>query len=215
MQQPSNPRIYHILHFDRLPSVIQDGFLFSDAIMNRRSASGTMIGMSAIKQRRLTELSLESHPGLLVGECVPFYYCPRSVMLYLIHKSNDPGLAYRSGQEPIVHLELDLQTVIKSANASNKCWAITKGNAGSRYFEDFSSLSRISELNWPAIQARQWNQASVKEAKQSEFLVEDQVPWQLVSRIGVQNAQVQAQVQKYLTTTGHRPPVEIKLNWYY
>lgn len=215
MQQPSNPRIYHILHFDRLPSVIQDGFLFSDAIMNRRSASGTMIGMSAIKQRRLTELSLESHPGLLVGECVPFYYCPRSVMLYLIHKSNDPGLAYRSGQEPIVHLELDLQTVIKSANASNKCWAITKGNAGSRYFEDFSSLSRISELNWTAIQARQWNQASVKEAKQSEFLVEDQVPWQLVSRIGVQNAQVQAQVQKYLTTTGHRPPVEIKLNWYY
>jgi hypothetical protein len=215
MQQPSNPSIYHILHFDRLPSVIQDGFLFSDAIMNRRSASGTMIGMSAIKQRRLTELSLESHPGLLVGECVPFYYCPRSVMLYLIHKGNDPGLAYRSGQEPIIHLELDLQTVIKSANASNKCWAITKGNAGSRYFEDFSSLSRISELNWPAIQARQWNQASVKEAKQSEFLVEDQVPWPLVSRIGVQNAQVQAQVQKYLTTTGHRPPVEIKLNWYY
>jgi len=215
MQQPSNPRIYHILHCDRLPSVIRDGFLFSDAIMNRRSASGTMIGMSAIKQRRLTELSLESHPGLLVGECVPFYYCPRSVMLYLIHKGNDPGLAYRSGQEPIVHLELDLQAVIKSANASNKCWAITKGNAGSRYFEDFSSLSRISELNWPAIQARQWNQPSVKEAKQSEFLVEDQGPWPLVSRIGVQNAQVQAHVQQYLTTSGHRPPVEIKMDWYY
>jgi hypothetical protein len=215
MQQPSNPKIYHILHHDRLPSVIRDGYLFSDAIMNRRSACGTTIGMSAIKQRRLLELSLVSHPGLLVGECVPFYYCPRSVMLYLIHKGNDPGLAYRSGQEPIVHLELDLQAVIKSANASNKCWAITKGNAGSRYFEDFSSLSRISELNWPAIQARQWNQPSVKEAKQSEFLVEDQVPWPLVSRIGVQNAQVQAHVQQYLTTSGHRPPVEIKMDWYY
>jgi hypothetical protein len=215
MQQPTSPKIYHILHFDRLPSVIRDGFLFSDAIMNRRSGCGTIIGMSTIKQRRLTELSLATHPGLFVGQCVPFYYCPRSVMLYMIYKSNDPGLAYRSGQEPIVHLELDLKTVIEWADASSKRWAITKGNAGSRYFEDFGSLNRISELNWVAIQARQWNQASVKEAKQSEFLVEDQVPWPLVSRIGVQNAQVQAQVQQYVTTTGHRPPVELKVGWYY
>jgi hypothetical protein len=215
MQQPSNPKIYHILHFDRLPSVIRDGFLFSDAIINRRSASGTTIGMCAIKQRRLSELSLASHPGLLVGECVPFYYCPRSVMLFLLHKSNNTELAYRGGQEPIVHLELDLRVVMEWANAFTKRWAITKGNAGSYYFEDFSSPDRLSELNWTAIEARQWSQASVKEAKQSEFLVEDQVPWPLVSRIGVQNAQVQTQVQQYLTTTGHRPPVEIKLDWYY
>jgi hypothetical protein len=215
MQQPSNPKIYHILHHDRLPSVIRDGYLFSDAIMNRRSACGTTIGMSAIKQRRLLELSLVSHPGLLVGECVPFYYCPRSVMLFLLHKSNNTELAYRGGQDLIVHLELDLRVVITWANAFTKRWAITKGNAGSYYFEDFSSPDRLSELDWTAIQARQWSQASVKESKQSEFLVEDQVPWPLVSRIGVQNAQVQAQVQQYLTTTGHRPPVEIKLDWYY
>lgn len=215
MQQPSNPRIYHILHFDRLPSVIRDGFLFSDAIMNRRSTGGTTIGMSTIKQRRLLELSLASHPGLFVGECVPFYYCPRSVMLYLIHKGNDPGLAYRSGQEPIVHLELDLHTVIEWAGKSSKRWAITTGNAGSRYFDDFSTLSKLRDLDWSAIQARQWSQASVKEAKQSEFLVENQVPWALVSRIGVQNARVQALAQQYLNATGHRPPVEIKLDWYY
>lgn len=215
MQQPTNPKIYHTLHHDRLPSVIRDGFLFSDAIMNRRSASGTTIGMSAIKQRRLTELSLTSHPGLLVGECVPFYYCPRTVILYLIHKGNDPALAYRNGQEPIVHLELDLPAAIEWADTSSKRWAITNGNAGSRYFDDFSTFSKLGELNWTAIQARQWSQASVKEAKQSEFLVEDQVPWLLVTRIGVQNAQVQAQVQQYLTTTGHHPPVEIKIDWYY
>jgi hypothetical protein len=215
MQQPSNPRIYHILHFDRLPSAIKDGFLFSHAIMNRRSAGGTTIGMNTIKQRRLTELSLASHPGLFVGECVPFYYCPRSVMLYLIHKGNDPELAYRSGQEPIVHLELDLRAVIEWADTSSKRWAITTGNAGSRYFDDFSTLSKLRDLDWSAIQARQWSQASVKEAKQSEFLVEDQVPWTLVSRIGVHNARVQALAQRFLNATGHRPPVEIKLDWYY
>lgn len=58
--------------------------------------------MSSIKQRRLT-LSLNSDPDLHVGDCVPFYFCPRSVMLFLIHRRNQE-LAYQGGQEPIVHL---------------------------------------------------------------------------------------------------------------
>jgi hypothetical protein len=70
-----------------------------------------MIGMNNIKQRRLTELTLDSHPGLYVGQCAPFYFCPRSVMLYLIHKRN-PELAYKGGQEPIVHLEADLRDAV-------------------------------------------------------------------------------------------------------
>ena len=67
--------------------------------------------MNQIKERRLKELTLSSHPGLHVGDCVPFYFCPRSIMLYLIYRANHPELAYRGGQKPIVHLEADLQQV--------------------------------------------------------------------------------------------------------
>ena len=74
MPPPDNPKIYHILHVDRMPSVIADGFLYSDAIIiNRRDPCGTEIGMSEIKRRRLKDLTLASHPGLHVGECIPFY----------------------------------------------------------------------------------------------------------------------------------------------
>jgi hypothetical protein len=63
--------------------------------------------MSSIKWRRLEELTLKnSHPDLLVGECVPFYFCPRSVMFYLIHMRSHE-LPYKGGQGPIVHLEAD------------------------------------------------------------------------------------------------------------
>ena len=51
---------------------------------------------------------MKCRPGLNVGDCVPFYFCPRSVMLYLIHRANHPELDYRGGQGPIVHLEADL-----------------------------------------------------------------------------------------------------------
>ncbi|AWP22429.1 hypothetical protein C4901_02935 [Acidiferrobacter sp. SPIII_3] len=34
--------------------------------------------MGGIKQRRLNELRLSSHPDLRLGNFVPFYFCPRS-----------------------------------------------------------------------------------------------------------------------------------------
>lgn len=215
MPPPADPKIYHILHVDRLPSVIIDGFLYSDAIISRRDPGGTVIGMDDIKRRRLEDLTLASHPGLHVGECVPFYYCSRSIMLFLIYKRNHPNLSNAGGQGPVVHLEFDLQTVANWADGRNRRWAITNGNAGSRYFEDSGSLDYLRELNWQAIQARQWNQPAIREHKQSEFLVEEQVAWHLVERIGVQNQRTREHVETFLSTSGHRPPVEIQSSWYY
>ncbi len=81
MAMPTHPKIYHIVHVDRLPSIVADGFLWCDAEVLRRQSGGTAVGMGRIKHRRLHELNLYSHPDLKVGSCVPFYFCPRSVLL--------------------------------------------------------------------------------------------------------------------------------------
>jgi hypothetical protein len=52
---PENPKIYHIIHVDRLESILHDGFLYSDEYMHKKSDKGTMIGIPAIKERRLTK----------------------------------------------------------------------------------------------------------------------------------------------------------------
>lgn len=219
MPMPAAPKIYHIVHIDRPPSIIADGFLWSDMEIMRRARPGTTIGMHGIKQRRLSALTLTSHPGLYVGACVPFYFCPRSVMLYVIHQANHPELAYRGGQESIVHLESDLYQAVSWAEQTQRRWAFTLSNAASRYFEDRADLARLSEIDWSAVQARRWSghgiSSAVKEGKQAEFLVEHAFPWEHVARIGVQSPQVYAQVCAALQTTGHRPQVEIKSEWYY
>lgn len=213
MPIPVEPKIYHIVHVDRLPLIIADGCLWCDAEVARRSPPGTTIGMNSIKQRRLTELVLTSYPDLHVGECVPFYFCPRSIMLYLIYRANHPELTYRGGQEPIIHLEADLRETITWAEERSQRWAFTLSNAGARYFEDRCDLAQLSEIDWDAVQADRWKQC--QEGKQAEFLLEHQFPWELVSRIGVQSRQCYDQVSAALDASEHKLRVAIKPDWYY
>lgn len=213
MPVPADPKIYHIVHADRLPSIVADNCLWCDAEIVRRALPGTSIGMNSIKQRRLNELTLTSYPELYVGNCVPFYFCPRSVMLYLIYRANHPELEYRGGQDPIIHLEVDLKQAIAWAEKQGLRWAFTLSNAGAYYFEDRCNLNQLNEIEWDAVQAMDWKKC--KEGKQAEFLIERQFPWVLVSRIGVLSPQVYHQVSWSLEAAGHRPSIEIIKEWYY
>ena len=213
MPVPAKPKIYHIVHVDRLSSIVASEFLWSDKEISRRRVAGTTIGMNNIKHRRLNELTLNSYPCLSVGSCVPFYFCPRSVMLYVIHMADHPELTYRGGQVPIIHLEADMHKVVAWAEQFDRRWAFTTSNAGSRFFEDFSDLTLLSKLDWNAIQARYWSES--RDRKQAEFLIEGSFPWELVSRIGVLTQHVRKQVHSAVEGSAHRPRVDITPHWYY
>jgi ssDNA thymidine ADP-ribosyltransferase, DarT len=214
MPPPAQPKIYHIVHVDRLTSIIADGCLWCDAEINRRAAPGTVIGMGSIKQRRLT-LPVDCHPGCCVADFVPFYFCSRSVMLYVIHRANHEELAYRGGQEPIVHLEADLHAAVAWANGTGRRWTFSLSNAGAQYAHFRASLTDLHEINWQAVGARDWAQPDLKEGKQAEFLVHESFPWSLVSLIGVRSQNVYQRVLQALNATAHRPKVEILRSWYY
>ena len=212
MPPPAAPKIYHIVHVDRLASIVADGALWCDAELQERPRTGTTIGMSDIKQRRLTS-RLTSHPDIHVGDCVPFYFCPRSVMLFRIHKNNDSGLDYRGGQDSIVHLEADLHEARTWAEQHERRWAFTLSNAGSRYFQDRRNLAQLDEIGWDAIHARYWHDC--KEEKQAEFLMEQSFPWALVRRVGVLSRPIHDQARNVVKEACHRPAVELKREWYY
>lgn len=209
---PPQPKLYHIAHVDRLASIVADGRLWCDSEVMQRVPASTSIGMTNIKQRRLHELQLTSHPGLYVGDCVPFYFCPRSVMLFLIHRRH-PALHYQGGQTPILHFEADLHATVAWADAQSRRWAFTLSNAGSYFFEDRNDLAQLDDLDWHAVQTRDWR--NHKDGKQAEFLLEYCFPWHLVERVGVHSDAVRRQVLNRLPDNGHQPPVEVRRDWYY
>ena len=212
MSVPAQPKIYHIVHVDRLPHIIEAGAIYADARMRHVQGTGTSIGMSEIKERRLQN-HLNSYHSLHVGDCVPFYFCPRSVMLYLIAQGNHPGLTYRGGQGPIIHLVADLHATVAWAEAQQKRWVFTTSNAGSYYFEDYCSLDNLKAINWDAVAAQDWQ--TCKDGKQAEFLLEQAFPWTLIERVGVLSSSTRQQVNAALQRATHTPPVAVIPDWYY
>lgn len=212
---PDQPKVYHITHLDNLAKIIRDGVLWSDAERIRRGLDCEVVGMSEIKRRRLEEIGVDCHPGTMVGQYVPFYFCPRSVMLYILHMGNNPGLTYHGGQGPIIHLRADLKTVLEWAEGEGRRWAFSKGNAGAYYAEFFNQPERLDELNWDYISRTDWRNPDVKEAKQAELLVEGSFPWELIETVGVMDQAREQQVTNVVRNAAHKPTTAVESSWYY
>jgi len=215
MTAPAHPRIYHITHVDNLARIVQEEALWSDAVMVAHGGPPMAIGMSGIKLRRLEHLRVACHPDTFVGEYVPFYFCPRSIMLYLLHMGNAPGLTYRGGQEPIVHLEGDLEQSVAWADSVPRRWAFTLSNAGAYYTEFRNSLDDLDDIDWEAVANRDFSSREVKEGKQAEFLMHETFPLSLVTSIGVYSDDVARQVVAILDESACTPPVNVRRDWYY
>ena len=213
MPVPSHPKIYHIVHLDNLASIIEDGCLWSDSAMSQRQG-GTVIGMGNIKQRRL-ELEVSCHPTTNVGDYVPFYFCPRSIMLYVIYRRNHPQLKYLGGQEEIIHLEADLTSVVQWADENQRRWAFTLSNAAANYAQFFSEWSQLDEIDWEAVASTDFRNEDTKEAKQAEFLVHQSFPWQLVERIGVHSEAIAHKALTAMRAAAYKPELGIAEGWYY
>src|SRR5688572_18575557 len=94
--------IYHITDIENLPAILATGGLVSDVALADAGAKPEVIGYAHIKHRRMHVTQIPCCGNRFVGEFVPFYYCPRSPMLYTINRGNTGRPA--GCQRTIVHL---------------------------------------------------------------------------------------------------------------
>lgn len=215
MSVPGQPKLFHITHLSNLEQIAKDGCIWSDTKRIERNLDCRLVGMTKIKQRRLGEIEVSCHPGTKVGQYVPFYFCSRSIMLYILHKGNHPDINYSEGQRPIIHMQVDLHETVKLADKNGVKWAFSDRNAGSFVADFFNCLEDLDKVNWTAVRASDFRSITVKEDKQAEFLIYEAFPWELVEKIGVIDEDIQNQVYDNLTNVEHQPPVIIEPGWYY
>lgn len=203
--RPQDILIFHITDISNLAGITASGLLSDKAMIRRGDHS--VIGYDHIKRRRMEEIQVDCCGYRYVGEFVPFYFCPRSPMLYTINMGNTgraPGC-----QEGIVHLV----STVGSGISLNRDWAFSDGNAGAFHTSFFSDINKLSNLDWQAINAKYWSER--RHQKQSEFLIADYFPWQNVSLIACHNVQTAALANDIISRLPHRPEVRVKRDWYF
>ena len=200
--------IYHITHVDNLASIVAAGALWSDTQRIHKGFASANIGYSHIKARRLRRPITVSAGGML-GDYVPFNFCPRSIMLYVVSQGHAD---YAAGQQPIIHLVSSIDTIV----ASGRPWAFTDIHADLGYASQFDSLGDLGEVDWGIMPVRQWGgDSELKEKRQAEFLVHDFCPWNAIVEIGVIDDAVAVKVQAVLAAAEHKPNVVVHRDWYY
>lgn len=203
----TNHAIYHITHVNNVANVVHEGRLWCDAQRIVRGLVNTNIGYSHIKERRMRHPVTVAAGGML-GNYVPFNFCPRSVMLYVVSHGHEN---YREGQQPIVHLVSSIETI----RAIGRPWFFTDRHADLGYANQYDTANKLGEVDWSVMLQRYWSDPEVKEKRQAEFLVHDWCPWEAIETIGVIDQAIAALVEAAMTGAGHKPRVEVHRDWYY
>ena len=204
--------IYHITHIRNLPNIIRDGGLWCDHVVSERNLAHVSIAYSHIKDRRSTKQVPCSVRGVL-ADYVPFYFAPRSPMLYTINRGNVKG--YTDGQPPILHLVSSIEAVQKE----NLHFAFSDGHAPmdiSRFFDD---LTYLDQIDWEIMKAKYWadtmEDGDRSRRRQAEFLVHQFFPLYLIEEIGVINKAIARDVSILFKAETRKPVLKIAPTWYY
>jgi hypothetical protein len=154
-------------------------------------------------------------PAGSLGDYVPFYFAPRSPMLYTISRGNVPE--YQEGQEPVVHLVSSMDDV-RSFQPPLQ-WLFTDGHAVIELSNYYNHAADLDKIDWDIMERRYWadtvEDGDRERRRQAEFLIYQFFPWRLISKIGVMNQRTRERVTTILALSEHKPTVAVEQGWYY
>lgn len=202
--------VYHFTHRDNLRSILRAGGLHCDARMAGRAYA--QVGNPNIKGRR-TRRTVPLAPGGMVADYVPFYFAPRSPMLYAIHMGNVPGCHH--GQDEVVYLITDAGVLFNSCAC---CY--TDRNAVLNHARFGSDPTKLPEfIDWPLMRARMWKNTADDleriERRMAEFLVHRFVPWSLVRALAVYDDDNLDYVQSAFVGQPAAPTISVRRDWFF
>ena len=204
--------IYHITPIDNLESIISEGGLLAYNVMLETGTNYTNIAYENIQDRR-AKIRVPCGAGGVLHDYVPFYFAPRSPMLYTINQGNVPN--YTQGQATVIHLVSDVEDIY----ARGLDFVFTDGHAVMGFTDFFDDLNYLGAIDWDVMESRYWFDTNEdndrKRRRQAEFLVRNFLPGELITEIGVINSTIKAKTENILQNFTHKPSVIVQNNWYY
>ncbi len=198
--------IYHFTDIANLRGMLASGGLTA----HRDAPCEVDIGDQSIKSRRST-IRVPCGPQGRIGDYVPFYFAPRSPMLFSIKCGNVAGVS--PDQRRLAYLVSDTD----DAYAAGLSCVFTDGNAATAFTEFEDDPTRLGDLvDWPLMQEIYWNNTADdqdrRRRRMAEFLVHERMPLEIIRGIGVYDHGMRVEVASIV---GSGMPVAVRHGWYF
>jgi hypothetical protein len=224
MPAPQPTRLFHITAIANLPAICAAGGLLSKnggAVAGINYQNIAYAGAQGARAGR----PVPNPPGGSIHDYVPFYFAPRSPMLFTINRGNVAGCPWRQGD--IIHFETTVQQIV----ALGRPFVFYDRNATLQYSRAYTALADLdTAVAWDLILeaprldgfCKYWKDSASNpryadrmERRQAEFLVGTSVPLTHITRLGVIDATRKAQVEGILRNAGIQLQVVVMQDWYF
>lgn len=171
---------FRLIHIDNIPHILKNGIVKADSPNANPNyvPIGDQLVIEKRKNRRLSSSSWQN-----IGDFIPFYFGPRSPMLYVIQHGYN-GVR-RIEAEDIVYCVIRLDDIIKDRI---DCY-FTDGHVLNSLTQVFpaESLNRIeSYIKYSDVYAHRWDDEEdldLKRRKEAELLLKNDLPVQIYQRL--------------------------------
>lgn len=182
---------FRITHIDNIPYIEEYGLTRANSSL--RNPDYVSIGDTAV----ITIRSNRHVKGYILSDYLPFYFGPRSPMLYVIQ--NGYNGVRQVTPENIVYCIIRIDDII----ASSKECIFTDGHAlsGLTKFYNKALLSKVNDIiNYKDIYSSRWDSEAdldLKRRKEAELLIKDDLEPQFVRGYVVYNDTVRQRMESF------------------
>jgi hypothetical protein len=204
--------IYHFTHIANLEGIFRSGALLCDGLCRASGYTVRDIAYSNLKDQRSRTL-VEVPPGGTLDEYVPFYFGPRSPMLFAYMKGNVTGKP--ESQDEIVYFATAAETLAENGVP----FAFTDGHPIREPKAFYNDLRYLDQVDLPLMKERYWNDTDEdpdrKRRRQAEFLAWERVPLPMIMAVAGRTDSVRLALQEIVTDHSLDIRCLKRPSWYY
>ena len=211
MINESHQYCYRVTHIENLPLLIQNGIVSK----HHPKADKSYINIGHIEIVGLREkmnVKLEGYGH--IGEYVPFYFTPRSIMLLnIITGVNNQFVPKRAKDE----LLIICCNILKLTTLPN--WFFTDGQGNNNLTKHYNDMTQLGSIDWESIVksdfSKKDNDIDRFRRYQAEFLVHNEVPISYIDSLYVFNKKAFNYVTDVLNENSINLPVNIQTRYFF
>lgn len=194
--------LYHITHLDNLSAIARQGGLWAKGHLPEGSQQ-TDLADPNIQDRRHA-FPVPGGNGRCLHDYVPFYFCPKSPMLF----------RRKDHQREIVYLVTRPSLCV----AQGLEWVFTDSHAVTMLAHFIRDLSDLDRLDWKSIRSDYWGgdeNQETRRRKQAEWLVYRFVPLEAIVGLAAMTAEATDLASNCLQEAGIPVACKIMRSWYF